>query len=143
MVRPPPRCTRTDTLVPYTARCRSYFVWGWTYAFLPLVKSKLRRRPVIITGTFNLRWGTGDYFHRPLLQRIALRIALRLASLNIFVSKHEYDPIREMGWTKRLEYSPHCVDTSSYEPSSAPREEALLRSEEHTSELQPLMRISY
>src|SRR3546814_14258643 len=77
-----------------------YFVWWWTYAFLPLVKAKLRRRPVIITGTFNLRWGTGDYFHRPLLQRIALRIALRLASLNIFVSKHENDQrsdVRRLG----------------------------------------------
>src|SRR5512145_2622392 len=29
-----------------------YFVWWWTWAYLPVLKARLRRRPVIVTGTF-------------------------------------------------------------------------------------------
>lgn len=95
-----------------------YFVWWWTWAFIPLIKAKLRRRPVVITGTFNLRWGQGDYFHRSWWQRLLLRACLRLADENLFVSHHELDPIAEYGWTRHASYSPHCVDTNLYSMGS-------------------------
>ncbi len=97
-------------------RCDIYFIWWWSWAFLPLLKAKLSRRPSIITGTFNLKWGAGDYYHRPWWERAVIRICLAYADLNIFVSRHEFDKIVEMGWTSRAIYSPHCVDTEHYAP---------------------------
>lgn len=105
--------------IPWTSDV--YFVWWWTWAFKPLIKAKLRRKPTIITGTFNLRWGSGDYYHRPLLQRALLRASVRVAEMNLFVSQHELRPIVKMNWTKRARYSPHCVDTDVYSPSSEQR----------------------
>lgn len=96
--------------------CDVMFIWWWTWAFKPLIKARIRRIPAIITGTFNLRWGSGDYFHRPIVQRALLRASLKAANMNMFVSHHELDPIVKMGWTSRAKYSPHCVDTDVYSP---------------------------
>lgn len=105
--------------IPWTSDV--YFIWWWTWAFIPLIKAILTRKKTIITGTFNLKWGSGDYYHRPIRQRILLRASLRLADLNLFVSHHELDPILANKWTQHAMYSPHCVDTNLYAPSGAQR----------------------
>jgi hypothetical protein len=72
-----------------------YFVWWWTWAFLPLAKAKLRRRPVIVTGTFDYRWPVSgrDYFGRPLWERWLLRFALWAADVNVFDSRLEMNAV--------------------------------------------------
>src|SRR5947199_9031529 len=33
--------------------CDLYFVWWWSWAFLPLIKARLRGRPVLATGVID------------------------------------------------------------------------------------------
>jgi len=49
-----------------------YFIWWWQWGFLPMLKNVFRRRPCLITGTFDFRWPIGgrDYFHRSAWHRV-------------------------------------------------------------------------
>lgn len=94
-----------------------YFAWWWTYALLPALVAKLRRKPIIVTGVFNLSWGYGDYLHRSRLQRLVLRTAFRLATLNVMVSRLETAQIADLEWSTRVHYSPLGVDTDLYVPA--------------------------
>jgi len=105
-----------------------YFVWWWTWAFLPLVKARLQRRPVLITGTFDYRWPVPghDYYSRPAWQRWLLQFALKHASANIFVSELEYFSVsRELGANNSF-YVPHVLDTQLYAEGSGAREDIVL-----------------
>src|SRR3954451_24412376 len=42
-----------------------YFVWWWTYAAFPVALARLLRRPVVITGAFDVH----DFSTRPAYQR--------------------------------------------------------------------------
>src|SRR3546814_8281117 len=92
MLRPPPRSTRTDTLLPYTTLFRS------------------RPRPL-----------RGAFLDRPAPSRAHDNDGLRLPAR---------PPPRSSGTEKRV-------------PGPPPQPSHPARSEEHTSELQSLMRISY
>lgn len=99
-----------------TTHADFYFVWWWTWAFLPLVFATIYRAPCVITGVFNYRWPFNgrDYFRRPIWQRWLLRAALQKASANIFLSKHEYFSIICDLPVQNPIYLPLAVDTEVY-----------------------------
>src|SRR3546814_7441711 len=105
MIRQPPRSTRTDTLFPYTTRCRSQRV------------GKRLRRDVEL-----LRFG---------------RLRLRRAG---HADRERGDPEIH----RRLERnSGACCEFHAYLHHVMFTRRLAARSEEHTSEIQSLMRISY
>jgi glycosyltransferase involved in cell wall biosynthesis len=100
-----------------------YFVWWWTWAFLPLLKAKLRGRPVVITGVLDLdnpMQGIG-FFTRPLHQRLLLRLSLGLADVNLFVSDLEYRRVPALLATRHPTYAPLVVETALHPFSPGPR----------------------
>jgi glycosyltransferase involved in cell wall biosynthesis len=105
-----------------------YFIWWWQWGFLPMWKSVFRRRPCLVTGTFDFKWpmGTGDYIHRPAWQQWLMRYALRRAAANVFVSELEYQEVsRALAVTNPL-YIPHVVDTEIFRLGSQPRQDFAL-----------------
>jgi glycosyltransferase involved in cell wall biosynthesis len=105
-----------------------YFVWWWTRASLPLLKARVRRRPVLITGTFDYRWPVPglDYYGRPEWQRWLLRCALHQANANIFVSQVEYNEVTRNLGAYNPHYIPHTIDTQLYTPTGNQRDMTVL-----------------
>jgi glycosyltransferase involved in cell wall biosynthesis len=101
-----------------------YVIWWWTWAFLPLVVAKIRRRPAIVTGVFDYRFGPGDYFHRPWYQRLLMCWALRVANVNVLISELEAGELRRDFSLTNVRYSPCVVDTVRYSPGTGPRDRA-------------------
>ena len=99
------------------------FIWWWTYALYPVVRARLSNKRTIITGTFNYRApdSTGDFFRRPLWQRILIKKAIQLSSINILVSKNEFNQIEHDWKLKNMYYSPHVVDVEKYIPNNGNR----------------------
>src|SRR3546814_3900745 len=135
MIRRQPRSTRTDTLFPYTTLFRSE-LHAW---YNKVIYSRVRATTAIII--IHTRWSEDDLIGR------------------LCDPDHpEHDPSQAKAWTylnvpavlkpgpladalgAKLERSkdPDVVAAFGHEPIAA-----LWRSEEHTSELQSLMRISY
>lgn len=106
-----------------------YLAWWWTWAFKPLLKARVHRRPLIITGTFDYETpprGLGHaYVDRPLVQRLLLRLALHGATRNVFVSEFELRQLRERLGAPRATFIPHVVDTDHYSPGTNERERFL------------------
>src|SRR3546814_4079534 len=105
MIRRPPRSTRTDTPVPYTALCRS-----------------------ALEGRVGKRMVLGPH-REAFLARIEARPACHRPALEHAVDLEPQVPVQ-----------PRRVVLLHHEGVTMPLGE---RSEEHTSELQSLMRISY
>lgn len=65
------------------------FVWWWTYAFFPVFISRLLRKKLVITGTFNYKcpMAASDYYRRPLLEKLLIKYSIKYANVNILVSK--------------------------------------------------------
>jgi glycosyltransferase involved in cell wall biosynthesis len=105
-----------------------YFVWWWTWAFFPLLKARVRRRPVLITGVFDYRWPMPglDYFHRPAWQQWLLRCVLHQASANIFVSQIEYDAVTKELGAYNAHYIPLTLNPDLYVPGENVREATVL-----------------
>lgn len=104
-----------------------YFIWWWTWAFVPLIKARLSRRPSVITGTFDFGdHGPHSYNQRPFYQQLIHRIALRLATTNLFVSRYEFERVTRSFRTSGPRYSPHTVDTDRYCPTTDRRDENLV-----------------
>jgi glycosyltransferase involved in cell wall biosynthesis len=97
----------------------AYFVWWWTHALPIVLLARLRRRPVLITGTFNWFEGAEERaFHaRPLWQRAIIRASAKLATSNLFVSKLELDAVTRGLHLTNGSYFPHAVETTK---SSSP-----------------------
>lgn len=105
-----------------------YFVWWWTWAFLPMAKAKLRGKPVVITGVLDLdnpMDGIG-FFTRPMYQRWIIRVALALADANLFVSDLEYRRVPALLATGHPAYAPLAVDGEMHPFSPGPRSPFLL-----------------
>ena len=66
--------------------CDLYFVWWWTWSFLPLLKAKLRRRPALLTGVVDYE----QFARRPLLQRLMMIGNARAADWNAIGSEIEH-----------------------------------------------------
>src|SRR3546814_1212758 len=115
MIRPPPRTTRTDTLLPYTTLFRSHAQRGW-FDPRPLLDEVLSQHVL------------------PMSQR-RLRTELRVPPSGLFGQRSQLRLALDNLVTNAIKHAP---DGSVIEIAIATP-----RSEEHTSELQTLMRISY
>ena len=90
------------------------FIWWWTYALWPVLLSRILKRPSIITGTFNFKFPEpfkgNDYFKRPFWQRILIRSATRLSTLNLFVNTQELINCSRYFNIKNIRFFPHIID---------------------------------
>src|SRR3546814_6398516 len=121
MIRRPPRSTRTDTLFPYPSLFRS---GGWP--FLTGFVSELRKKQ---PGMMTL-------------------IALAISAAYFFSAAVTFGfPGEAFYWELvtliGIMLLGHWIEMRSVMGASRALEELVRRSEEHTSELQSLMRISY
>src|SRR3546814_2836354 len=132
MIRPPPRSTRTDTLFPYTTLFRSF----------PRVSrlGSTRTGPTILPqglldGGFDL--ADPERLARHLVERPRIHqilVAQHRFELSGVHFRHDHLFIALQQRAKVLWQRPDMADVDMAD---------VARSEEHTSELQSLMRISY
>src|SRR3546814_6073714 len=124
MIRRPPRSTRTDTLFPYTTLFRSRFVPGEFHDSSPrLIGILIQWARLVKRG--ERHEGSGEASADVILpggRTAMLGAGKRRRKLGEVVAERIVDEIVRCGWKEG---------------------EVLGRSEEHTSELQSLMRISY
>ena len=108
--------------------CDFYYIWWWTWAFMPLIKAKFGSKPTLITGTFNyappagLDNMGGVYKNRPFWQRWIIQQALSRANANVFVSRHEFNLVPANLYVSNPCYIPHVVDVDLYTPADVPKE---------------------
>src|SRR3546814_7402436 len=122
MIRRPPRSTRTDTLFPYTTLFRSSYR-------RPSLKLGARYMKIDLSGKVAIVTGAG----RGLGRAHALLLAQRGAKV----------VVNDLGTGSDGAGSSGAAADQVASEIRAIGGEALVRSEEHTSELQSLMRISY
>src|SRR3546814_4534352 len=126
MIRRPPRSTRTDTLFPYTTLFRSKGDGG-------IAADRLEER-----GTINRMRGVGVDPKAGEQQVDMFRHAVMAERVGLLAETWEDDlPIDER--THEVRRAPAIAPRRD----KADRQQEMGRSEEHTSELQSLMRISY
>lgn len=93
------------------------FIWWWTYALFPILLSKLLGKKSIVTGVFNfskVKHLPNSGFHaRPSYQRFLIKSACKLANINLFVSKIEFDEVPKFFNLKKYFYFP-CAIADSY-----------------------------
>jgi glycosyltransferase involved in cell wall biosynthesis len=99
-----------------------YFVWWWTWAFFPVSMARLLRRPIVITGTFDV----GNFNTKPAWQQRLVLHALKNADANVFVSQMEYKQVPEQFPVRCPCYSPHIVDTRKYTPNGDRSQDVVL-----------------
>src|SRR3546814_6885553 len=136
-MRRPPRSTRTDTLFPYATLFRSVGTRYTPFCFISRSVSGCRKLPCSIEST---------------PASIACLVARRHSSGPLHTPSSGPDGVTRSGGNGELSQCPP-VDPSEWPatsmrgPSVSPAlialRRATSRSEEHTSELQSLMRISY
>jgi glycosyltransferase involved in cell wall biosynthesis len=100
--------TRPQELVPADL----YYGWWWTWGFVPASYAMLRRKPIVLTGVFDL-W---CFDARPRLHRALHRFALKHAHANVFISVLERDQVAERFKVRQPIYSPLTVDIDLYRP---------------------------
>lgn len=97
------------------------YAWWWTWAFIPLMKKRFKGIPVVICGVFDYstppRGQRMCYLDRPWWQQVILRLALRQADANIFISEFEFRQITELFPVNNPKLIPCAVDTESYRPA--------------------------
>src|SRR3546814_2344480 len=137
MIRRPPRSTRTDTLFPYTTLVRSRMDGVAVCRKLRDEAKKatpvlmLTARDTLQDKVSGLEAGADDYLVKPFaIQELEARIRAMIRRERRQVS------------AEVLHVADLVYDAASLRVTRA-GQELTLRSEEHTSELQSLMRISY
>src|SRR3546814_9732791 len=129
MIRRPPRSTRTDTLFPYTTLFRSQHL-------LQTVRVSRRKQfdksPTADAGAYLANWW--------LLGKPRPELRPAIADLSRYIATVDTAAHRLFQF---LSSDVVCDDKVVITASDDGAELGVLRSEEHTSELQSLMRISY
>jgi len=105
--------------------CDIYYIWWWTWAFLPMFKTLFSKK-YIITGTFNYENPENSYSSRPLYQKLLIRLALKRAHANVFVSKYELELVKSNLHPRNPLYSPHIIDTQLFCPSNETKGDFML-----------------
>jgi glycosyltransferase involved in cell wall biosynthesis len=105
------------------------FIWWWTYALIPVLLSRLLRKPCIVTGTYNFRFPTDfdgiDYFRRPAWQKFLIKKATTLCTLNLFVNQIELESCSKYFKLNNAHYFPHVLQDDYLLGPSADRKIAL------------------
>src|SRR3546814_3389616 len=137
MIRRPPISTRTDTLCPYTARCRSHgpdsqvLLLSGSAGLLDAVEAQLQAQLPELPRADIARDALAA---SRLIQVVALATAFEIS--NRYAPEHLILALRaSRAWLDRVQAA-GSVFLGDWTPEA-------LRSEEPTSELQSLMRISY
>lgn len=105
-----------------------YYVWWWTWALPVLAIARARRRPSIVTGVLDHPYpipGRG-YAARPARERALMNLAMRLADVNVLLSRHEAEGAPGDLPIRNPRFIPLAVDTVAYSPATAPREDFVL-----------------
>lgn len=105
-----------------------YYVWWWTYAFLPMLPARILRKPLVITGVLDYPYpieGRG-YLARPAWQRAVMAAAYVAADRNVFLSRYETEGVARDLPVHEPRFIPLAVDTRAYSPGMAPREDFVL-----------------
>src|SRR3546814_2962798 len=113
MIRRPPRSTRTDTLFPYTTLFRSIKLAP--DFFCAPAQAVIQRRRQIKTKQ-----------HRP-----------------VDAEAHDLPGVAQTRRHDNLQHAAYSCQACTHQMADAVEPLTVIRSEEHTSELQSLMRISY
>src|SRR3546814_4347094 len=125
MIRRPPRSTRTDTLFPYTTLFRSLPAVAGGGDSVPIFIVSLPRSGSTLLeqmlGSHGDIEPVGELPYAPAILRGALEMATRRGPVTV----------------------PQLIAGLHPDQAAAMGQDYLRRSEEHTSELQSLMRISY
>ncbi len=102
--------------------CDLYFIWWWTWAFMPLLKAL--NKPTLITGAFDYITYPVEksYLYRPLLEKMLMSAALRWTKANLFISHFEYDAVTSNLPTCNPHYVPCAVNTNLYTVADKQRE---------------------
>jgi glycosyltransferase involved in cell wall biosynthesis len=119
-------CTKYQE-IPF--RFDAMFIWWWTYALYPALLCKILNKPCIITGTFNYKFPEGydgiDYFKRSIWQKILIKIATKICTLNLFVSQLELYSCSKYFKLKNDRYYPHIIHKDYLQGASESREMSL------------------
>jgi glycosyltransferase involved in cell wall biosynthesis len=105
------------------------FIWWWTYALYPVLLCRILNKPCIITGTFNFKfpddYDGNDYFKRPIWQQILIKIATKISTLNLFVSRLELDSCSKYFKLNNGRYYPHVIHKDYLQGASETRKISL------------------
>src|SRR3546814_8896682 len=127
MIRRPPRSTRTDTLFPYTTLFRSKIRKRMPGAMLAVLERRLKRWQ---EGSLARSARMGESLRRKLGDSVVLPASgNRIHNYWVFPVLTD-DPMRLI----------HALRKAGFDGANLPRSKTVSRSEEHTSELQSLMR---
>jgi len=104
-------------------------VWWWTHALGPVLLCRLLKKPCVITGTFDFSHSEDsqgrDYLHRSFWQKLLIRAAVKLCSLNLFVSQLEFDQCSKYFGLTNGRFMPHCTSEDYLQGASPVRQKAL------------------
>lgn len=102
--------------------CDLYFSWFVTGSFLPLIKAKLKRKPIIIVagGSAVARTPFG-YFIKPWYVRIIIRLCLKLADAVLAVSNNTMDEIKKLGARNAILLY-NAIDTTLFAPTDSTKD---------------------
>src|SRR3546814_6632897 len=138
MIRRPPRSTRTDTLFPYTTLCRSHTGAN--------NKNGADDWELQAQYQFNAM-GRTNHWTNLFVDRSKAIAAQNDADTLSYVRHDNYTPLRaalqRLPESRRPRWIPDLDPAQGFDDTGFARDGSGWRSEEHTSELQSLMRISY
>ncbi len=104
--------------------CDIYCSWWCTTSIFPLIKAKLRRKPLIVLGcgseVITSYRDIPGYYSKPLLVRFIIRLCLKLADYVLAISKNQLKEIEYLG-AKRAKAVYLSVNTEEYNPDDAPK----------------------
>lgn len=108
------------------SRADLYYCWWWGHAPFALALGALRRKPVLVTGAFDYATCREEipgmcYLDRPRWQQAVLKVSLRFASANLFISAYERDEVTSNLYVNNPVLAPLAVDTQFYRPATPER----------------------
>lgn len=105
-----------------------YYVWWWTWALPVLALARTRGKPSIVTGVLDYPYpipGRG-YAARPAGERALMNLSMRVADVNVLLSRHEAEGAPRDLPICNPRFIPLAVDTDAYSPGVETREEFAL-----------------
>jgi glycosyltransferase involved in cell wall biosynthesis len=104
--------------------CDLYCTWWYTTSIFPLIKAKLRRKPLVILGggseVITLSKDIRGYYSKTLPVQIIIRLCLKLADYVLAISKDQLKEMELLGATRaKVVYL--GIDTDEYAGSDTPK----------------------